>query len=399
MLWVVDNPNYPGTRLTAILREVVAIQIEASALTTRPSGRDTLSLVHRLLSRTKDVDSDLCRWSLSLRPSWQFTWMEAREAGVENYAYATHVHTYKTLWIARIWNSFRTARIKLQTTVWDLLGLASLLGGEEVTENQMKTQNIILRMVDDVCASVPFCLGNQTPLDSGPIARFPMDSISKRNSLHAWTMGWFLLLVPLQSCLKTMHLRDAQRTWLRAQLSRICQIGTMFMGGRDLSTLNSGNLPTFAFSMAIGSVSDTEAESEQMDSSWQEALSTAVQAPDEDVDGVLARLQKASSQIRQSDRETESAPPSAAASDKTKQPSEEGWLDFINTTKPNEIKTRALQKKIRRDVMLNHLRNSQRKERTPPGSKKPSRRQSKAKTGSPNSNEDVKIGGASQEPR
>ncbi|KAI9717095.1 MAG: hypothetical protein M1828_007428 [Chrysothrix sp. TS-e1954] len=378
LLWVVDDPEYPGTRLTAIMSEVVSIQIRAKEILSHPNGLDTLGLVENLLIKAKDVDADLCKWSLSLRPSWQFTWLEADEACTPGYAFGTHVHTYKTLWIARIWNAFRTARIKLQATVSDLLGLSNLLGGISAIDEQVKTQNILQRMVDEVCASVPFCLGNQTPLDQQPVARFPMDVISKRNSLHAWTMGWFLLLVPLQSCSKTPHISDSQRAWIRHQLSRVCQIGTMFMGGRDIASLLSGTLPTFAFSMAIGSLSDADVECELSDSAWQTALINSGM-PDGDFDEASEMLNKARGEAQKNLKEVGPSPSLSSTAKVRTKASEEGWLDFINTTKPDEIKDRALQKKIRRDVMLNHLRNNQGKEKTPPGSRKASRRPPKVR--------------------
>lgn len=103
-------------------------------------------------------------------------------------------------------NSFRTARVKLQTSVWDLMAWACHMHGMDFSKEQSRSQDTICRMVDDFCASTPFCLGNQTPLDPEPVACIPTRTedgtntfLDERKSSHARSLGWFLCLLPVKT--------------------------------------------------------------------------------------------------------------------------------------------------------------------------------------------------------
>ena len=192
-----DDPDNPGSRLSNLMKEINEVQVFIFAIVGGGGGNDDESRVSvaSALEQAWAVDKQMVHWSTMLRAAWQVTVIEdgSSVCKVRDH-YWKYVHIYNNLWICRLWNQFRTARIKLQTAILNLMTWAHHEHGTDFVKSQTQVQNYIHAMADDICATIPFCLGNQTPLDKEPIASFP-----DQENTQGRALGWFLCLVPVRS--------------------------------------------------------------------------------------------------------------------------------------------------------------------------------------------------------
>ncbi|KAI9665144.1 MAG: hypothetical protein M1831_002154 [Alyxoria varia] len=372
---VEDDPGNPGIHLRAIFKKINDVQVLIDAI--RSGGDDddeSRDSVQTAFQKAKAVDRELVNWTSTLRSEWQYTIVEGDQICFDPKSYRAMAHVYKDLWICRIWNFFRTARVKLHTATWDLASWAGLMHGADYSKIQQHSQETVRRMVEDICATVPFCLGNKTILDKEPIAKFPP------TPRQAMAIGWFLALVPLRVANNTPHISQDQQTWISNQLSRVCKIGAAYMGSRTSRALLRETLPTFVFAFPINTVADSETMSRHFDpdsgaSPGDDGAMSPTAMPElkEFRANLLTCLHD--EQARPSNS-TDTLHPDRAArprSSRGRSPGDSGGgsvsasqsprsqsrgfeLQFYNTTKPDQIKDKATQKKIRRDVMLHHVR-------------------------------------------
>lgn len=199
-----DEPDNPGARLRNIIKEVNEVQVFIAAIITGgDNDEESRESVDTALDKAVAVDHDLVQWSLTIRDSWKFRTEDGSRFCKHPDQYWKHIHIYSNLWICRVWNQFRTARIKLQDTMLKLVLWARSEHGSDFAGSEQTARDEIQAMADDVCASVPYCLGNQTPLDKEPTANFSTStgvrsSSSEGNpSSQGHGLGWFLCLVPV----------------------------------------------------------------------------------------------------------------------------------------------------------------------------------------------------------
>lgn len=190
VLLLEDDSDHPGAKLNNILKQIYRFQRTVALIKTRPS---TAEDTRQALDEAAQIDQSLVNWSTSLRPTWQFSFISPTQAKLQSHQYWKAVHKYSDLWICRIWNSYRTARIELHTSAWNLMIWSSANHGTDHYEQQVHSQHIIQRMVEDVTASIPYGLGdvpvNEDELFSGPDR--PAGFINYK--AHTASMGWFLL--------------------------------------------------------------------------------------------------------------------------------------------------------------------------------------------------------------
>lgn len=122
---------------------------------------------------------------------------------------------------------------------------------------------------------------------------------------------------------------------------KVCQIGSRFIGSGNPISLLQHELPTFVFAVPMASMSDSEANSQVIEEGY-----PSPESPDDEASSPksLSNLLEMRSDL--SDRMSREAPEPPAGG---------AGLSFFNTTNPDQIKDKATQKKIRRDVMLNYV--------------------------------------------
>lgn len=155
------------------------------------------------LEKAKAVDDDLRQWSKTIRDSWKFRTVHGDRVSRHPEKYWKYVHVYNNMWICRVWNQFRTARIKLQATLLQLMSWAHYSHGTNFVSSDRQARECIQAMADDVCASVPYCLGEHAPLEQDAHLNISKKAEGQPSPLRddppaqSRALGWFLCLVPV----------------------------------------------------------------------------------------------------------------------------------------------------------------------------------------------------------
>lgn len=182
-----------------------------------------------ILEQACNTDRNLATWSYLLPSDWapvaaSIIPQSVREAGM----YKNRCDCYTDIWTATTWNTYRDCRILVQLIILgclrmmpfhDLNGLRSTLA-----------LSIAHRLADDICASVPYCLGNQIEsirMKPG-LVQYPFAETRP----VAWThhqvaplMGPWLLAPYLRNLQSPeLGLPLEQTSWVQSQIERILTI-------------------------------------------------------------------------------------------------------------------------------------------------------------------------------
>ncbi|KAL8965929.1 MAG: hypothetical protein Q9183_003612 [Haloplaca sp. 2 TL-2023] len=193
-----------------------------------------------ILNQANSIDALVSTWPATVpddwawRPSHTFDNLPSHQRKL--FVYNRRVDIYHDIWVASIWNSYRSTIITIQFLILQtLLCLnpnpnAALSGPPPppVLKGIMRIQE----MADDICASVPFHLGTKTfggPSDRGEV-QYPDDGTEKPSNDYrrsaAGLGGWFVL-EPLKMVAKAPALREGQQEWILKQIERIQRIYTI----------------------------------------------------------------------------------------------------------------------------------------------------------------------------
>lgn len=153
-------PNNPSSRLDIIGVSIASLQHDFCdpSLTTcaRPSK------LRELRERVQMLDIQLQDWLKSIPPLWQQRRLQIREdvdSSIETYRGACDI--YPSVQIANIWNTWRIYRLILEQAKPKLLSLS--WDGDSSTQNLMnpgEATREVQELVDSICYSIPFYLGN-----------------------------------------------------------------------------------------------------------------------------------------------------------------------------------------------------------------------------------------------
>ena len=173
-----------------------------------------------LLSKAKEVDSSLALWPETIPPSWlprivssKTVPPSVRDAGL----YDKYCHVYPDVLVATTWNEWRSARLKV-------LALIARYQPEDLVTASIQ------RLVDDICASVPFLLGDRIELTPMYLARniYPSaegQPLPKGHHQNAAAFGGWYILTPLRETTKVAtYLREGQLDWVLGQMKRLAGI-------------------------------------------------------------------------------------------------------------------------------------------------------------------------------
>ena len=128
---------------------------------------------------------------------------------------------------ACIWNYYRMGRIQLNQTMIQLLNFAQIPDTEQLDLRRYNHYATIQRMIDDICASVPYTIGNRQALTGFEDIQYlhhsgETDFNAAKSELYWKAHG--TLLAPLLTCLQVDSISDTQRLWINAQILRVNQI-------------------------------------------------------------------------------------------------------------------------------------------------------------------------------
>jgi hypothetical protein len=163
------------------------------------------------------LDAEYTEWISHLPTEFLFTTVPLIERSDE--VFSDHYHVYPSMWVARVWNSYRCIRILINELILDQLN-HHFLHPEESTlmwenpslyESQILASNsMLLQLSHDICASAPYFLGFSNSID--PVLR-------ERPKASCGNM----LLWPLYSAAVTQMVSPMMRDWVAGRLRMIAE--------------------------------------------------------------------------------------------------------------------------------------------------------------------------------
>lgn len=170
-----------------------------------------------IISRACAIDVECAEWARTLPIDYLYRTVTVKNRGVE--VFAEHYHIYNNLWIAMIWNNYRSLRCVIHELV--LLHLRHFCQTHKPTEllfndpdlfsrQTLESEEVILQSSQEICASVPYIL------DFNPNVKEPHRIPRAFNGN--------LLLWPLFVAGTTEEVPSQQRKWVISRLRYISDV-------------------------------------------------------------------------------------------------------------------------------------------------------------------------------
>ncbi|KAL8895835.1 MAG: hypothetical protein Q9192_003420 [Flavoplaca navasiana] len=186
-----------------------------------------------ILDYAGEVEAQLSTWPNTVPDDWHwktshtFDNLPSHESKI--YVWNRRVDIYHDIWVASIWNSYRSSMLMIQYLKLQCLGMLNPPPLSALAYKIVTSINQVQELIDDICGSVPFNLGTKTfggPTDRSEV-QYPDDGIQKPSSDYrksaAGLGGWFIL-EPLKTASKAIALREGQKDWMLKQIERIQRI-------------------------------------------------------------------------------------------------------------------------------------------------------------------------------
>ena len=228
-----DSAQIPGVRLDSINLDLARLRSSATNLLRLPESDvfSRASQTQHILAAATNIDRRLKAWRESVPKTWtptrvfgdQYIPPSVQKAGL----YQQHCDVYPTLFLVILWNKYRQSLIEVTRIIVKCLDENP--SSFNITQ-QETCRNNIQRLADDICASIPFFLGDRTqPGNPGDLLvkypRAPGTPHIKDHYQTGPTMGGWSILAPIATLLKMdIKLREGQRQWLAGQLARTARV-------------------------------------------------------------------------------------------------------------------------------------------------------------------------------
>ena len=192
-----------------------------------------------VLDYADDVEARLATWPDTLPDDWRWKASHTFDnlSGQESklYIWNRRVDMYHDIWVASIWNSYRSSMLVVQYLRLQCLGMLNPPPLSAFACRIVTGINAVQQLVDDICGSVPFNLGTKTfggPTDRSEV-QYPDDGIHKPSSDYrksaAGLGGWFII-EPLKTAAIAISLREGQQDWMLKQIERVQRIYSIKKG-------------------------------------------------------------------------------------------------------------------------------------------------------------------------
>lgn len=153
------------------------------------------------------IDVKLEQWRHKLPASWKYKSYTALDHTTRsNNTYDSHYDVYKDVWIASVWNNYRTSRLLLHEHI-----MSQILKSRDHSHNRLlETTALAMKsMVDEICHSVPFHLGIQ------------LKRKTSSSELGGPIPGCYLLIWPLFAAGMRRTTPWEQKVWIAEKLGLI----------------------------------------------------------------------------------------------------------------------------------------------------------------------------------
>ncbi|KAI4235404.1 MAG: hypothetical protein LQ352_008093 [Teloschistes flavicans] len=226
------NFENAASRLTSLSARLTDLMAFANPIL-RSCQLPSTDQLAEILNYASDVEAQVSTWPSYVPEDWRYkpshTFDDLPSYESKLYVYNRRCDIYQDIWIASTWNSYRSTQLVIQYLILQTL---AYLNPDHHTPLGRRIFTAICRvqeMCDDICASVPFNLGNKTfggPFDRKEV-RYPDDGVSKPTDDYrksAAGLGGRFLIEPLKTAKKAICLREGQSEWIGRQIERIQRI-------------------------------------------------------------------------------------------------------------------------------------------------------------------------------
>lgn len=230
--WEEVMPEYekiPGIRLDSINLDLANLKAATVSLIQTPPSESRETQIQQLVKEATDIDRRLSQWPDSIPD----TWLPIRVSTKEDLSptlqlYQDYCDVYRTLFMCSLWNKLRISQILVRSVVLSLLDHQPPTFANN--SRREGCQNGIQQLADDMCASVPYYLGDRMrPGRAGEpginYPRVPGRPPIMDHYQTGPTMGGWSLLIPLGTLTRMkIRLREGQTQWLLGQMARTARI-------------------------------------------------------------------------------------------------------------------------------------------------------------------------------
>lgn len=223
------SEELPGVRLDGINLDLANLRATTQSITKMPPSHNEAYLIPSLLEDAADLEQRLAQWHESIPDSWLPTRISAPDEITPTLQlYQDYCDVYKSMFVASLWNKLRLSQISVRFTVLALLDYQPATSVN--IKKRLHSQSGIQQIADDICASVPYYIGDRMrPGRAGePRINYPrvpgrppiMDHYQTGPALGGWA-----LILPLSTLIRMrISLRGGQRDWIRGQMGRTARI-------------------------------------------------------------------------------------------------------------------------------------------------------------------------------
>ncbi|KAL9116949.1 MAG: hypothetical protein Q9187_006519 [Circinaria calcarea] len=223
--------------LAALAMKLPSVRAAALRVFGLPINAETAGEVLRLMKEVKLVDEEIAAWEAGIPESWNYNTCASTFTMIDldhpetTEIYPGPVQCYCNVWVADIWNKYRTYRIFAQAIVLNCIEwLIPTAWGHVNTFQYHSSTRILQQMVDDVCASIPFHLGIPSST-SAEISFFvhsrkdfdalfnPSDPFKRQRGFQA--LGGYFLVWPLFVAASVSCIPEIQKRWIRGRMTYI----------------------------------------------------------------------------------------------------------------------------------------------------------------------------------
>jgi hypothetical protein len=169
--WLRDGSQYGETGyaleldrymvIVAKLRHQVYVLSMDTSTSMVPVSKEKMAQIRVFLAEAKALDSALARWARSLPPDMQYSSVAVhKDLGIDSKdrPFNSTVHIYPTVGHAGLWNRYRALRIAVNALIPQTLSTIPVPLELEMNALEDTVENIIRRLTEDICESVPFTL-------------------------------------------------------------------------------------------------------------------------------------------------------------------------------------------------------------------------------------------------
>lgn len=181
------------------------------------------------MKKASDIDRRFSVWPDTLPESWVPIRVPSKDMNSPTLQlYQDHCDVYKTLFVANTWNKLRLSQIQLRLAVISCLD--HQLPTFANNKRRIGCEEGIQELADDICACVPFCIGDRMRPGKRGEQGVKYPQVPGRPPImdhyHTGpTMGGWGIVAPLASLLKmNIKMRPGQKQWLAGQMARTARI-------------------------------------------------------------------------------------------------------------------------------------------------------------------------------